>query len=41
VGSGSLDGPGYALLSLVVVVIAALCMVTSRLGVFRILHTRQ
>lgn len=40
VGSGSLDLIGYALLLGVVVVIAGLCMVTSRLGVFNILNTR-
>jgi cell division transport system permease protein len=40
-GSGSLDLPGYFVLVGVVFVIAALCMITSRLGVFRILHTRQ
>jgi len=38
VGVGSLDGLGYILLGLVVVVIAALCMLTSRFGVYRILH---
>ena len=41
VGSGSLDFAGYILLGIVVVVIAALCMLTSRLGVYRILHTRH
>jgi cell division transport system permease protein len=40
VGSGSLDLLGYAMLGLVVVVIAALCMITSRLGVFNILNSR-
>jgi len=39
-GSGSLDLPGYILIGIVVVVIAALCMLTSRYGVFRILHTQ-
>lgn len=38
-GSGELDAGGYFLLVLIVLVIAALCMVTSRLGVFRILKT--
>jgi cell division transport system permease protein len=38
-GSGELDIGGYLLLALIVVVIAALCMVTSRLGVFRVLKT--
>ena len=41
IGSGSLDIGGYLVLLAVVVVIAALCMITSRLGVFRILHSRQ
>ncbi len=40
VGTGSLDLPGYGLLGFVVVVVAMLCMVTSRLGVFNILNTR-
>ncbi|ODR93476.1 hypothetical protein AUC70_11405 [Methyloceanibacter stevinii] len=38
-GSGELDIGGYFLLALIVVVVAALCMVTSRLGVFRVLKT--
>lgn len=38
VGIGSLDLMGYLLLAIVVVVIAALCMVTSRVGVYRILN---
>ncbi|MBU2531309.1 MAG: ABC transporter permease [Alphaproteobacteria bacterium] len=38
VGIGSLDMLGYFLLALVVIVIAALCMLTSRFGVYRILH---
>jgi cell division transport system permease protein len=41
IGTGVLDGPGYLLLGLVVVVIAALCMLTSRFGVFRILHSQN
>ena len=41
VGTGALDAPGYLLLALVVIVIAALCMLTSRFGVFRILHTQN
>ena len=41
VGAGALDGAGYAFLGLVVAVIAALCMITSRLGVFRILNARN
>ena len=40
VGSGTLDGPGYLLIGIVVVVIAALCMLTSRFGVYRILHAQ-
>jgi cell division transport system permease protein len=38
-GSGELDLPGYLLCALVVVVVASLCMVTSRLGVMRVLKT--
>lgn len=41
VGGGVLDLPGYLLLGIVVVVIAALCMLTSRYSVFRILHSRS
>jgi len=41
IGSGSLDALGFALLSLVVVVVAALCMLTSRISVFRILHSKH
>lgn len=41
VGSGSLDMAGYVLMGIVVVVIAALCMLTSRLGVFRILNSKH
>jgi cell division transport system permease protein len=41
VGTGTLDLQGYLLLGAVVIVIAALCMLTSRFGVFRILHTQQ
>jgi len=40
VGSGSLDMAGYVLMGIVVVVVAALCMLTSRLGVFRILNSK-
>jgi cell division transport system permease protein len=39
VGSGELDIGGYLLLMLVVVVVAGLCMITSRLGVIRVLKT--
>ncbi len=41
IGTGSLDPAGYILLGLVVVTIAALCMVTSRIGVYRILHGKH
>lgn len=41
VGSGSLDLAGYVLLGIVVVVVAALCMLTSRFGVFRILNSKH
>ena len=41
IGSGTLDVAGYVLLGIVVVVIAALCMLTSRIGVYRILHTQR
>lgn len=40
IGTGGLDAAGYALLGVMVVAIAALCMLTSRLGVFRILNSR-
>lgn len=38
IGTGALDAAGYILLGLVVAIIAALCMVTSRVGVYRILN---
>lgn len=41
IGAGSLDAAGYLLLGIVVVIIAALCMVTSRIGVYRILHGKH
>jgi cell division transport system permease protein len=41
IGTGALDPAGYVLLGLVVVIIAALCMVTSRIGVYRILHGKH
>jgi cell division transport system permease protein len=41
IGSGSLDLSGYGLLVLVVVVIAALCMLTSRFWVYRTLHSQH
>ncbi len=40
IGTGGLDVAGYLLLGLVVIVIAALCMLTSRFGVFRILNAK-
>jgi cell division transport system permease protein len=39
VGSGSLELAGYGLMGLVVIIIAGLCMFTSRLGVYRILNS--
>jgi cell division transport system permease protein len=39
IGSGTLDLAGYVLLGMVIVVIAALCMLTSRFGVYRILNS--
>lgn len=41
VGTGSLDAAGYVLLGLVVVIIAGLCMITSRVGVYRILNNQH
>jgi cell division transport system permease protein len=41
IGIASLDLPGYALLAIVVLVIAALCMLTSRIGVYRILNSQH
>ena len=38
-GTGTLDAPGYLFLGIVVIVIAGLCMLTSRFSVYRILHT--
>jgi cell division transport system permease protein len=38
-GSGELDFGGYLLCVLVVIVVAGLCMITSRLGVFRVLKS--
>jgi cell division transport system permease protein len=40
VGTGGLDIAGYLILGGVIVIIAALCMLTSRLGVFRVLNTK-
>jgi len=39
IGSGQLDLGGYLLCVLVVVVVAGLCMITSRLGVIRVLKS--
>jgi cell division transport system permease protein len=41
IGSGALDAAGYILLGLVVIIIAALCMITSRVGVYRILNSQH
>jgi cell division transport system permease protein len=41
IGAGTLDTQGYVVLSAVVVVIAALCMLTSRFGVYRILNSQS
>src|SRR6185369_2562723 len=40
IGTGALDPSGYVLLGILVVVIASLCMVTPRIGVFRILNSQ-
>jgi cell division transport system permease protein len=41
IGTGALDALGYIILGLVVVIIAGLCMITSRMGVYRILNGRH
>lgn len=41
VGGAALDIPGYFLLGIVVLVIASLCMLTSRIGVYRILNSQH
>jgi cell division transport system permease protein len=41
IGTGTLDMAGYILLGIVVIVISALCMLTSRIGVYGILHTQR
>lgn len=41
VGVGALDVAGYGVLLMVVIVIAALCMLTSRFGVYRILNSQH
>jgi cell division transport system permease protein len=40
IGTGGLDLTGYLLLGVVVITISALCMLTSRFGVFRILNSK-
>lgn len=40
-GTGALDALGYVILGFVVVTIAGLCMVTSRVGVYRILNGKH
>ncbi|RTL72885.1 MAG: ABC transporter permease [Hyphomicrobiales bacterium] len=41
IGIATLDVPGYLLLGIVVLVIASLCMLTSRIGVYRILNSQH
>jgi cell division transport system permease protein len=41
IGTGALDALGYIILGLVVIIIAGLCMGTSRVGVHRILNGRH
>ncbi len=41
IGIATLDPPGYFLIGIVVLVIAALCMLTSRIGVYRILNSQH
>jgi cell division transport system permease protein len=40
-GMGGLDAAGYVMLGIVVIIVAALCMLTSRFGVFRILNSHR
>jgi cell division transport system permease protein len=40
IGTGGLDATGYLMLAAVVITISALCMLTSRFGVFRILNSK-
>jgi cell division transport system permease protein len=40
IGTGGLDMAGYLMLGGVVITISALCMLTSRFGVFRILNSK-
>lgn len=41
IGSTTLDLKGFALMGIVVFVVAALCMLTTRFGVYRILNARE
>ena len=41
IGIATLDAMGYVLLGIVVLVIASLCMLTSRIGVYRILNSQH
>ena len=41
IGTDRMDTIGYVILALVVAVVALLCMITSRLGVYRILNARH
>lgn len=41
IGTGALDPSGYVLLGILVVVVAALCMLTSRFGVYRMLNNKH
>ena len=41
IGAGALDWSGYLIQLVVVIVIAALCMLTSRIGVYRILNSQH
>ncbi len=41
IGVGALDAAGYLVMFVVVIVIAALCMLTSRFGVYRILNSQH
>jgi cell division transport system permease protein len=41
IGAANFDWPGYLLFGVVVVVVATLCMLTSRYGVYRILKSHD
>jgi cell division transport system permease protein len=41
IGISTLDAPGHFLLGIVVLVISSLCMLTSRIGVYRILNSQH